>query len=81
MTRCRFRPLLRLRPLSAAAAAAAATHGFRQGRLPNRAIGARFVRPSTPDGYTLLMAPMTSNAMSEKTFGAEAAGYEVAKDV
>jgi|UniRef100_UPI000D36A7C5 tripartite-type tricarboxylate transporter receptor subunit TctC len=44
------------------------------------AIAAQFVKRAAPDGYTLLMAPTTSYVMSEKMIGAEAAGYEIAKD-
>ncbi|MDB5877607.1 MAG: putative Bug-like extra-cytoplasmic solute receptor, family [Variovorax sp.] len=44
------------------------------------AIGAQFVKRAAPDGYTLLMAPTTSYVMSEKMTGAQAAGYEIAKD-
>jgi len=44
------------------------------------AIAAQFVKRAPPDGYTLLMAPTTSYVMSEKMFGAEAVGYEIAKD-
>ena len=44
------------------------------------AIAAQFVKRAAPDGYTLLMAPTTSYVMSEKMVGAEATGYEIAKD-
>jgi tripartite-type tricarboxylate transporter receptor subunit TctC len=44
------------------------------------AIAAQFVKRAAPDGYTLLMAPITSYVMSEKMVGAEATGYEIAKD-
>lgn len=44
------------------------------------AIATQSVKRAAPDGYTLLMAPTTSYVMSEKMMGAEAAGYEIAKD-
>jgi tripartite-type tricarboxylate transporter receptor subunit TctC len=43
-------------------------------------IAAQQVKRAAPDGYTLLMAPATSYAMSVKLLGAAAAGYELIAD-
>lgn len=43
-------------------------------------IAAQQVKRAAPDGYTLLMAPTTSYAMSVKLLGAAAAGYELVAD-
>ena len=43
-------------------------------------LAAQQVKRAAPDGYTLLMAPTTSYAMSVKLMGAAAAGYELVAD-
>ncbi|MBL8360895.1 MAG: tripartite tricarboxylate transporter substrate binding protein [Rubrivivax sp.] len=43
-------------------------------------LAAQQVKRAAPDGYTLLMAPTTSYAMSVKLLGAAAAGYELVPD-
>jgi tripartite-type tricarboxylate transporter receptor subunit TctC len=43
-------------------------------------LAAQQVKRAAPDGYTLLMAPTTSYAMSVKLLGAAAAGYELVTD-
>jgi len=43
-------------------------------------LAAQQVKRAAPDGYTLLMAPTTSYAMSVKLLGAAAAGYELVAD-
>lgn len=43
-------------------------------------IAAQQVKRAPPDGYTLLMAPTTSYAMSVKLLGPAAAGYELVAD-
>ena len=43
-------------------------------------LAAQQVKRAAPDGYTLLMAPTTSYAMSVKLLGAATAGYELVPD-
>ncbi len=43
-------------------------------------LAAQQVKRAAPDGYTLLMAPTTSYAMSVKLLGPAAAGYELVPD-
>ena len=43
-------------------------------------LAAQQVKRATPDGYTLLMAPTTSYAMTVKLMGSAAAGYDLVPD-
>lgn len=43
-------------------------------------ISAQYVKRAAPDGYTLLMAPTTSYAMTEKILGKETVGYDLLAD-